>query len=338
VRAIVFDQPGGPSVLGLRDVADPQPGLGEVVIDVHATALNRADLLQRRGSYPPPPGASQVLGLECAGVISALGPGTSLAARGDAVMALLPGGGYAEKVVVHERLTLPIPEGLDFTQAAAIPEAFLTAQEVLVGAARLSPSETVLIHAAAGGVGSAAIQLAHVLSARVLATAGSAAKCEFARSLGALAINYRDEKFEERVLEITNQHGADVIVDFIGASYADRHARCLASGGRQVLVGLLGGAKANVDFGRLLARRQSLIGVVMRTRTLADKVAIVEYFRRHFLALFTDGKLRPLVDSVLPLAEAQRAHERMEANQNLGKIVLEVRAAASADESVPDRP
>ena len=336
--AVTFDQPGPPAVLTLRDVPDPHPGLGEVLIDVHATALNRADLLQRRGLYPPPPGASELLGLECAGVIAALGPGTSSAARGDAVMALLPGGGYAEKVVVHERLTLPIPEGMSFTQAAAIPEAFLTAQEALITLGRLQPNETVLIHAAAGGVGSAAVQLARVLGGRVLGTAGSDEKVEFVRKLGVGAINYRKEDFEERLLEQSARHGADVIIDFVGAAYAEKHARCLAVGGRHVVVGLLGGTRAEVDLGRLLSRRQALLGLVMRTRSLADKIAIVEAFRRHFLPLFRDAQLRPLVDSVLPLAAAARAHERMEANQNLGKIVLQVKAAASAGGSIPAPP
>ncbi|HVJ17935.1 MAG TPA: NAD(P)H-quinone oxidoreductase [Polyangiaceae bacterium] len=325
MRAVTFDQPGAPSVLTLRDVPDPHLGVGEVLIDVHAAALNRADLLQRRGLYPPPAGASEILGLECAGVVAALGPGTSAAARGDAVMALLPGGGYAEKVVVHERLTLPVPEGLGWAEAAAIPEAFLTAQEALVSLGRLAPGDTALIHAAAGGVGSAAVQLARVLGARVVATAGSDEKVDFVGKLGATAINYQREDFEARLLELTAQHGADVIIDFIGASYAEKHARCLAVGGRHVVVGLLGGTKATVDFGRLLSRRQALLGLVMRTRPLADKIAIVEAFRRHFLGLFRDGRLRPLVDSVVPLAEVARAHERMEANQNLGKIVLEIR-------------
>lgn len=324
MKAIVVPNPGGPEVLRLAELPDPVPGEREVLLDVRATALNRADLLQRRGVYPPPPGASSVLGLECAGVVSALGPGITAAAVGDRVMALLPGGGYAERVVVHEQLLLPIPDCLSFEQAAAIPEAFLTASEALFTLGRTLPGEWVLVHAAASGVGSAAVQLACRAGARVLATT-SAAKTARVRELGAERVVARDsEDFAAVALEVTAERGVDVIVDLIGAAYFAKHATCLATLGRHVVVGLVGGAKAEVDLGRLLSRRHALLGLVMRTRPLADKIAVVERFRRQWLHRFADGTLSPLVDSVFPLADAARAHERMEANANVGKLVLRV--------------
>jgi tumor protein p53-inducible protein 3 len=331
MRAVVFDQPGPPGVLHVAEVADPEPGEHDVLIEVHACALNRADLLQRRGLYPPPPGASAVLGLECAGIVVRAGAATSTVRPGDRVMALLPGGGYAEKVAIHERLTLPVPAKMPLAHAAGIPEAFLTAQEALLGVGQVARGETVLIHAAASGVGAAAVELAGAIGARVIATAGNSDKCALARELGAHhTIEYKQEDFATRTLELTEQRGADVIIDFVGAAYAEAHSRCLANGGRHVVVGLLGGSKANVDFGKLLSRRQSISGMVMRTRSLADKVAIVERFRRNYLSWFDDGRLRPVIDSIVPLEEADRAHERMEQNLNQGKIVLELRRPAIA--------
>jgi len=328
VKAIVVPSPGGPDVLQLAELPDPVPGEREVVIDVRAAALNRADLLQRRGVYPAPPGASAVLGLECAGVVQALGPGIAAAAVGDRVMALLPGGGYAERVVVHEQLLLPIPEGLSFEQAAAIPEAFLTASEALFALGRTLPGEWVLVHAAASGVGSAAVQLALRAGARVLATT-SAGKVPRVRELGAERVVARDEEdFVAVAQEVTAGAGVDVIVDLVGAAYFAKHATCLATLGRHVVVGLVGGAKAEVDLGRVLARRHSILGLVMRTRPLHDKIAVVERFRRQWLHRFEDGSLKPLVDSVFSLADAAQAHARMEANANVGKIVLRVGDAA----------
>jgi putative PIG3 family NAD(P)H quinone oxidoreductase len=326
MKAVVFTRPGGPEVLELGDVEPPVPGPSEVLIEVGAAAVNRPDLLQRRGLYPPPPGASDILGLECAGVVTAVGPGTSSVTVGDRVMALLAGGGYAEQVSVPERQTLPIPKGLDVTQAAAIPETFLTAFEALFSFGKLGPAESVLIHAAAGGVGSAAVQLAKASGARVFATTSGGEKAKLAESLGAdRVVDYRNEDFASVVLEATSGAGVDVIVDLVGAAYAEAHARCLATGGRHVVVGLLGGAKASLDLGRLLMKRQTITGFAMRPRPLADKAAIVEGFRRRFLPLFETGRLRPVIDRVYPLSEVRLAHERMEANQNLGKIVLSVK-------------
>jgi tumor protein p53-inducible protein 3 len=325
MRAIVVTSPGGPEKLELRDLPDPTPGEGEVLVSVRATALNRADLLQRRGVYPPPPGASDVLGLECAGVVAALGPGVARAKVGDRVMALLAGGGYAERTAVHDRLLLPIPERLSFEEATAVPEAFLTATEALFGVGRLVAGECVLIHAAASGVGTAALQLAREIGATIVAVA-SGAKLERIRELAPAArfVDRTTDDFVSAVHEASGGRGADVIVDFVGAAYAAKHAECLAPLGRHVVVGLLGGAKAEIDLGRLLARRQTLAGMVMRTRPLADKIAVVERFRRDWLHRLEDGRLRPIVDTVMPLADARVAHERMESNANVGKIVLRV--------------
>jgi putative PIG3 family NAD(P)H quinone oxidoreductase len=324
MRACVISTPGGPEVLTLADVPEPVPGERQVVIDVRATALNRADLLQRRGLYPPPPGASPLLGLECAGVVKELGPGVSAAKIGDRVMALLPGGGYAERVAVHEQLLLPIPEALDFVQAAAVPEAFLTAMEALFSLGRALPGEWVLIHAAASGVGSTAVKLARAAGTRVIATT-SERKREFVRGLGPEHVVAREvDDFSRVVLEVTEGRGVDVIVDLVGATYFARHAACLGVLGRHVVVGLVGGAKAEIDLGRVLARRHTLLGLVMRTRPLADKIAVVERFRREWLHRLANGTLAPSIDSVFALRDAATAHARMEANANLGKIVLEV--------------
>jgi putative PIG3 family NAD(P)H quinone oxidoreductase len=322
MKAIVVTAPGGPEVLELRELPDPVPGEREVVIDVRASALNRADLLQRRGRYPAPSGASGVLGLEAAGVVSALGPGVASVRVGDRVMALLPGGGYAERVAVHEQLTLPIPESLGFEQAAAVPEAFLTASEALFGLAALKPREWVLVHAAASGVGSAAVELAIAAGGRVVATT-SAAKRERVAALGAERVVAREtEDFAAIALELTGGRGVDIILDLVGASYLTKHQACLAPLGRHVVIGLLGGAKAELDLSRVLSQRHSLLGLVMRTRPLADKIAVVERFRRDWLGRLAAGELRPIVDVTFPLAEAARAHAHMEANANFGKIVL----------------
>jgi len=324
MKAIVVRSAGGPEVLELREVPDPVPADGEVVIEVRATALNRADLLQRRGVYPPPPGASSVLGLECAGVVAELGPGVSSACVGDRVMALLPGGGYAERVTVHERLCLPIPERLSFEQAAAVPEAFLTATEALFGLGKLVPGEWVLIHAAGSGVGSAAVQLARAAGGRVLATA-SAAKLDRVTALGPERVVARESgDFAKVALEVTDARGVDVILDLVGGSYLGRHQECLAVLGRHVIIGLVGGAKGELDLARVLSRRQSILGLVMRTRPLADKIRVVERFRREFFGWLDAGVLDPLVDAVVPLAEAARAHERLETNATFGKLVLAV--------------
>ncbi len=327
MKAVVVSAPGGPDQLELVELPDPEPGTAEVLLDIHASALNRADLLQRRGLYPPPPGVTEVLGLECAGVISALGPGcTGRFKVGERVMVLLGGGGYAERVVVPEALAMKVPNALSFEQAAAIPEAFLTAREALFVSGQVAPGESVLIHAAAGGVGSAAVQLARAAGARVFATAGGAEKCAWVRELGAdVVIDYKAAQFADVIKTETAGRGVDVILDFVGAAYAEQHAACLALRGRQVLIGVLGGAKATVNLAVLMQKRQTLTGLVMRARSVEEKIELTRAFSRTSLPLFDDGRLKPLVDSVFPLSDVARAHEHMEGNRNLGKIVLKVR-------------
>jgi putative PIG3 family NAD(P)H quinone oxidoreductase len=321
LKAVVVEAPGGPENLVLHEVAEPRPLGDQLLIDVRATALNRADLLQRRGRYPPPPGASEILGLECAGSVVGVGPDVTSFRVGDRLMALLAGGGYAERAVVSERLAMKVPDAMSFEQAAAIPEAFLTADEALFGLAGLAPRETVLIHAAASGVGTAALQLARCHGARAVAAAGSAAKLDLARELGAaLLIDRRREDFAD----VLRQAGVapDVVLDVVGARYAAAHAECLAVGGRWVVMGTLSGAEATLDLGRVLRRRLRIFGLVMRSRSDHDKAEIVARFSRRWLPLFADGTLRPVVDSVLPIERVADAHRRMEQNENLGKLVL----------------
>jgi tumor protein p53-inducible protein 3 len=323
--AVVFDQAGGPEQLRVAEVPNPLPGERDVVIDVHATALNRADLLQRRGLYAPPPGASPLLGLECAGVVREVGPSVTTRRAGERVMALLPGGGYAERAVVDERSCLPIPAQLAFEEAAAVPEAFLAASEMLFHVGRAAPGERVLIHAAGSGVGTAAIQLAREAGLHAIGTTSSS-KLERVRALGAERVVAREhEDFAAAVADFSGGRGADVIVDLVGAAYVEKNQRCLASCGRHVIAGLMGGSKVELDFGQLLRKRQSLLGFILRPQTVEEKAAIVERFRARWFGHLERGALRPIVDCVLPLAQASRAHAQMEANETFGKIVLRVR-------------
>jgi putative PIG3 family NAD(P)H quinone oxidoreductase len=326
MQAIVVVAPGGAEQLRLDSVPDPSPAAHEVLIEVHACALNRADLLQRKGLYPAPAGESEILGLECAGVVRALGRDASRFRVGERVMALLPGGGYAELARVHENLLLPIPERLSFEQAAAVPEAFLTAYEALLRTANLAPGERVLIHAGASGVGSAATQIAREIGAYVFATSKGQPKLDKLRELGVQrVIDYEQEDFAEVIARESRAVGVDVIADLIGAAYAERNQKALAAGGRWVVIGLLGGARANLDFAQLLMRRQTVAGIVMRTRPLIDKTAIVRGFLSDLWPWLSEGRLEPVLDQTFALADAARAHERMEGNQNVGKIVLRVR-------------
>lgn len=323
MKAIVVKAPGGPDELQLEDVPDPTLDKHRVLIDIKATALNRADLLQRRGKYPPPPGESDILGLECAGVVSEVGPGVTAVQRGARVMALLAGGGYAEKVSIHEHMAMPIPRGMSFEQAASVPEAFLTATEALFQKARLLTQEVVLINGAAGGVGTAAVQLAHLRGALVIATASNGDKLAKAEELGAdVLINYKQADVEATVRE--RGLSADVILDSVGASYFAQHCRLLAKNGRLIVLGLLGGTNVELDLSTVLRKQHQIIGIVMRTRTLSEKILLTQKFITDTLPLFDEGRLRPVVDSVFPLAEAARAHQRMENNENIGKIVLSV--------------
>ena len=326
MRAIVVASPGGPEQLKLETLPDPSPGAHEILIEVHATALNRADLLQRRGLYPAPAGESEILGLECAGIVRALGRDVSRFREGDRVMALLPGGGYAELARVHENLALSIPEPLSFEQAAAVPEAFLTAYEALLRTANLAPGERALIHAGASGVGTAAVQIAREVGAYVFSTCRGDEKLGKLRELGVeRPIDSTREDFADVIARESRGAGVDVIADLIGGAYVEQNQRALGSGGRWVVIGLLGGARATLNLADLLMRRQTVAGIVMRSRPLPDKTAIVRGFSNDFLPWFTEGRLQPVLDQTFALADAARAHERMEANLNLGKIVLKVR-------------
>jgi putative PIG3 family NAD(P)H quinone oxidoreductase len=325
VKAIVVDAPGDPEVMHLGEVPDPAAGPGEVLVRVHATAVNRADTLQRRGFYPPPPGASEIIGLEVAGEIAALGDDVTGWSPGDRVMALLAGGGYAELVAVPAGQLMPVPPGMSWTDAAAIPEVFLTAHDNLFTRGRLVAGETVLIHGGGGGVGTAAIQIARRADARVLVTAGSAAKIERCRELGADAgINHREEDFVVRVRELTGGRGADVILDVMGASYLARNLDALSPDGRLVIIGLQAGTVTDIDLNHLLRRRLSVMATTLRGRPVEQKAEIVRRFSDDALAGFEDGSLRPVVDRVVPLADAPAAHRAMEAGENIGKLVLRV--------------
>ncbi|HTV23716.1 MAG TPA: NAD(P)H-quinone oxidoreductase [Polyangiaceae bacterium] len=325
MRAVLVRAPGGPEQLAIEEVPAPQLVAGSLELEVAACALNRADLLQRRGAYPPPPGASELLGLECAGVVRAVRGDVGAFRVGDRVMALLAGGGYAQRVVVPHGHALPAPDGMSFEAAAAIPEAFLTASEALFSSGELAAGQWVLVHAAAGGVGSAAVQLARAVGARVIACAGSAEKVDWLRRLGAdVVVNHRERDFAEACLEHTGGRGVDVVLDFVGASYAERHLRCVCEAGRWVVLGMLGGSDARIDLARVLRRRLHIAGLVMRSRSSADKAAIVARFSQRFLGLFEQGVLSPQIDRIYPLEEVRAAHERMERNENVGKIVLRV--------------
>ena len=320
MRAIVFEQPGGPEVLTLGDAPMPEPTSGDLLVRVRAAGVNRADLLQRLGKYPPLPGASPILGLEVAGeVVGATGGWQA----GDRIMAVIPGGGYAEYATVPADQALSVPGMFSFMQAAAIPEAFLTAYLNLVTLARMQAGEHVLIHAAASGVGSAAIQLARWAGAIVHATAGTPEKCELARELGAAHVtNYRDAQFADAILAATGGRGVDVVLDFIGAPWWNDHMRVLAPYGRLILIGMMGGATGQLDLSAILPKSLTVRGTTLRRMPAAQKAALVREFSERALAAFTEDTLRPVIDSVYPLADAAEAHRRMAANLNLGKIIL----------------
>ena len=322
MKAILFDQPGDPDVLYLGDAPDPQPAEGELLVRVRATAVNRADTLQRRGNYPPPEGASPILGLELAGeVTESVGDWQS----GDRVMAVVTGGGYAELAAVPAGMAVRIPERFSFEEAAAIPEAFLTAFLNLFTLGKLQSGETVLIHAGASGVGSAAIQLARAAGARVLTTAGSDDKLMRCRELGAeTTINYKRESFRERVLDATGGQGVNLILDFVGAPYWDDNLASLALNGRLALIGFLGGSRAQLDIGPILSKRLHVFGTTLRRTPMPQKIALTEAFSTFALARFESGELQPVIDTILPLQQAAEAHRLMESNSTTGKIVLKV--------------
>ena len=325
MKAITCKKPGGPEVLQLTDVADPVPAPDQLLVRVRASALNRADTMQRIGAYPPPPGESDILGLELAGEVEAVGSAVQSFAPGDRVFGLVGSGGYAEKAVIEARMAMPIPEGWSFSQAAAVPEVYFTAQETIFTLGGLKAGETILIHAGASGVGTAGIQMARETGARILITAGSADKIQRCIELGAEAgCNYKDQDFAEWIKDLTQGSGVDVIEDFIGAAYWDKNLRSLTIGGRLVLVGLMGGVKVETNLGMILTKRLQIFGSVLRSRSLADKIAITRRFEQNWLPLLTAGKIQPIIDTVFPLAQAAEAHRYMEANKNFGKIILDV--------------
>lgn len=323
MRAITQTSPGGPETLVLGGLPDPQPGPGEVLVQVAATAVNRADLLQRQGFYPPPPGASDVIGLECSGTVAALGEGVTGWAVGDRVCALLAGGGYAEQVVVPAGQVMPVPDGVDLVTAAALPEVACTVWSNVFMVAGLRPDEAFLVHGGAGGIGTFAIQLAARSGARVFATAGSPDKLERCRELGAeRAISYRDEDFVEVLREATDGRGADVVLDNMGAKYLARNVDVLADEGRLVIIGMQGGAKAELNIGQLLSKRGAVIATALRSRPLEGKARICASVVEHVWPLVADGSVTPVVSAVLPLAEAGDAHRLIEDGDNVGKVLL----------------
>lgn len=326
MKAVVTSGDGGPEVMSLGEAPMPSAGEGEVLLRIAATAVNRADTMQRKGAYPPPSGESEIMGLECAGVIEAIGPGVQGWSVGDRVMTLLGGGGYAAFARASAGTLMAIPDGFSMTEAAAIPEVFLTAYLNIFREAGLKPSETLLMHGGASGVGTAAIQLAKALGpSDVIVTVGSEDKAEACKALGAdHAVLYKREDFAERVLAITEKRGADVILDHIGGGYLDKNMKCLAIYGRLVIIGLMGGAKAELNVGRMMVKRQRVIGSVLRARSIEEKTALTDAFRSEALGLFATGKLKPVVHDVLPLDDIVKAHEMMEANANTGKIILTV--------------
>jgi putative PIG3 family NAD(P)H quinone oxidoreductase len=326
MRAVTISEPGGPEVLGWGEVPDPVCGPGEVLVDVVATAVNRADLLQRQGNYPPPPGASEILGLECSGVISEVGADVTGWAVGDEVCALLSGGGYAERVAVQAGQLLPKPAGVELATAAALPEVTCTVWSNVFMLAGLRAGEVFLVHGGGSGIGTMAIQLAVRAGARVAATAGSAEKLAFCRELGAeILVNYRDEDFVEVVKNATDGHGADVVLDIMGAKYLARNVDVLATGGRMVGIGMQGGTKAELDLGKLMRKRASVAATTLRSRPATGpggKAEIVAAVRHDVWPDVERGVVRPIVDRRLPMSRAAEAHALLEASDHIGKVLL----------------
>lgn len=323
MRAVTIPTPGGPEALVLAEVEAPVPGPGEVLLDVVAAGVNRADVLQRQGFYPPPPGAPAYPGLEASGHIAALGPGVTGWQVGEPACALLTGGGYAAQVAVPAGQLLPVPAGVSVVDAAALPEVAATVWANVVMTARLRAGETLLVHGGSSGIGTMAIQLGRALGARVAVTAGSPAKLEACAQLGAqILVDYRTEDFVERVLAATEGRGADVILDNMGAKYLARNVAALAQDGRLVVIGLQGGVKAELDLGLLLRRRASVTATSLRSRPAEQKAEIVAQLREHVWPLLDSGVVRPVVHARYPVAQAAAAHAQLESSQHVGKIML----------------
>jgi NADPH2:quinone reductase len=324
MTAIEISTPGAPDVLRAAKLPVPVPGAGEVLIAVRAAGVNRPDVIQRKGAYPPPPGASPLPGLEVAGEIAAIGAGVTGWKTGDTVCALLAGGGYAQYAAAPAGQCLPVPRGLSMTEAASLPETFFTVWSNLFDRARLQMGETLLVHGGTSGIGITAIQMAAAFGARVLATAGSAEKCAACVELGAAqAINYKETDFVEAVREATDGKGADVILDMVGGEYVARNLKACAADGRIVQIAFLGGSKVTLDLMALMRNRITLTGSTLRPREVAFKAAIARNLREKVWPLIEQRRIRPVIDSVFPLAEAAKAHARMESSAHIGKIVLE---------------
>jgi putative PIG3 family NAD(P)H quinone oxidoreductase len=326
MKAVLFGGKGGPEVISLGDLPDPSPARGEVLVRVRAAALNRADLLQRRGLYPPPPGYREdVPGMELSGEVAAVGAGVTAWKAGDRVMCITAGEAQAELCVVHERMLLRIPDGMSFEDAAALPEAGVTSHDALFTLGGLRPGWPVLIHAVGSGVSTAAVQIAKAAGATVIGTSRTPDKLDRARALGmdhGLLIGKEEARFADEVKRLTGRRGCPLILDFVGAPYAAENLAALAPLGRIVVIGTMGGGKPVVDLGLLMRSRGSLVGTVLRPRPLEEKIAATQAFARDVLPLVAQGKVRPVVDAVLPAAAAREAHERMERNESFGKLVL----------------
>jgi tumor protein p53-inducible protein 3 len=323
MKAILIEKPGNEDVLKLGDFTDPVPGPADLLIDVRCAGINRADLMQRQGFYPPPPGASPILGLECSGVVAATGSEVKGWRPGERAMALLPGGGYAEKAVVNYASAMHVPPALTDEEAAAVPEVYLTAFLNLFMLAEVKAGETVLIHGGGSGVGTASIQLLNLARARSIVTAGTDAKCEQCLKFGAdVAINYNSGPFAPKVKAATNDRGADVILDSIGGAYLMPNIEALAQGGRLVLIGLMKGAKSEIDLSLVLRRHLKIFGSTLRTRSTAEKAQIVSAFLARFGRELEAGAIRPPIYRILPITEAPQAHRMMQASEHFGKIVL----------------
>ena len=326
MRAIIRRGDGGPRVLQVSEVPAPIPTATQLLVDVHATALNRADLIQRRGGYPPPPGESEILGLEIAGTVAAVGHAVEDVSEGDRVFGLVGGGGYAAQAVIDYRMAMPIPDEWSFEEAAAVPEVFFTANENIFTLGELEEGETILIHAGGSGVGTAGIQISHHAGANVFVTAGASEKIRKCKTLGAMeGINYKTTDFVAEIGHLTDGEGVDVVLDFIGAPYLERNLSILKTKGRLLQVGLIGGATAEIDLGTLMRNRLKIIGSVMRPQSIDEKIAITQRFVDRWLPELKRGILKPVIDSVFPLSEVRQAHTYMEANRNFGKIILKVK-------------
>ncbi|MQL80103.1 hypothetical protein Taro_012557 [Colocasia esculenta] len=323
MKAVVITSPGGPEVLQVKEVEDPAIGQGDVLIRVTAAGLNRADTVQRKGSYPPPPGASSYPGLECSGVVEAVGQGVDRWKVGDQVCSLIAGGGYAEKVAVPAGQVLPVPPGVSLEEAAGLPEVACTVWSTVFMTSRLSPGESFLVHGGSSGIGTFAIQIAKHIGARVFTTAGSAQKLEVCKNLGAdVCINYKTEDFVARVKEETDGKGVDVILDNMGGSYLQRNIASLNVDGRLFIIGFQGGTVAEVNLGPLLARRLTVQAAGLRGRSTEDKAKIVAEVEKHVWPAVAAGRVKPVIYKSFPLAEVADAHRLMESSEHIGKILL----------------